>query len=50
MGALAGVEKVEVDFKAKVASVTMKTGSLTKEDAEKALKSKGFGLSSFAKK
>lgn len=49
MGALNGVEKVEIDFKAKTAKVTMKTGTLTKEDAEKALKAKGYGLTSFAK-
>lgn len=39
-----------VDFEKKTAAVTMKTGTLTKEDAEKALKTKGYGLTSFAKK
>lgn len=44
---LVGVEKVEVDFKAKTATITMKSGTLDKAGVEKALTAKGYGLSDF---
>ena len=45
------VEKVDVDFKAKTATVTMKAGkSLTKDAVEKAFKGSAYGVSSFDKK
>jgi copper chaperone CopZ len=50
LGALSNVDKVQVNFKEKKATITMKSGSLTKEDVEKALTAKGYGLTSFDKK
>lgn len=47
----ADVESVEVDFKAKTATVTMKAGKTwAKTDAEAALKGSQYSVSSFDKK
>jgi len=43
-----GVEKVEVDFAKKVATVTMKPGkTLEREKVEEALKQKKYGVTKF---
>ena len=47
---LDGVEKVEVDFKAKSATVSLKPGAkLTKDDVQKAFQGTKYGVTSFEK-
>ena len=51
LSGLSDVDKVVVDFKAKTATVSMKAGkTLAKDTVEKALKDKGYGVTSFDKK
>ncbi|MCA8935757.1 MAG: heavy-metal-associated domain-containing protein [Planctomycetes bacterium] len=48
VSSLEGVDKVEIDYETKTATITMKDGkTLTKDDLEKAFDGTKFGVESF---